>query len=408
MWSIQGLLAFFWLLAIPTDTDHPVAFGFSLARLVLVGTALLLTLLSILLWILQPVLFRQSIWLKIEGQPLFLDLVYVLSLLTVAGVLVIFYAFSLLPPEAVYVSTLTRLRPLLLWLGLSALELAIVIIWDRYEQVKGDWQTFRPVFRNAMILLAVFGLLGVWIVRTRIGITPDDNWGSPAIPFLGWQILLALLVVSACVFLPFLNSRKLLKWLPLGIYVFTAILWLSQPVNPAFTATPPRAPNFEIYPFSDPQFYAQYAESALAGQGFLWPDVPARPFYVALLTWLHLLGHQNYNQVIVLQTLVLALLPVLLYLVGREIGGWPLGLSLAILTAFRDLNANAAAPFGSNVTYSKLFLSELPAALLISLATWLTIRWVRSADRPGWYPLLTGDSRVPRPSSVCRVLSWWP
>jgi hypothetical protein len=390
LWSIQGLLVFFWLLAIPTDTDHPVAFGLSLARLALVGTALLLTVLSVLLWVLHPVLFRQPIWLKIERQPLFLDLVYVFSLLVLAGVLVIFYDFSLLPDEAVYVSTLTRLRPILLWFGFSALELAIVIIWNRYEQVKVDWGTFKGTFRNVLLLMAALGLLGVWIARTGIGITPEDNWGGPAVPFLGWQILLALSVVGICVFMPSLSSRKILKWLPLGIYLFTVILWLSQPVNPAFTATPPRAPNFEIYPFSDPQFYAQYAQSALAGQGFVWPDVPARPFYVAFLTWLHLLGNQNYNHVIVLQTLVLALLPVLLYLVGREIGGWPLGLSLAILTAFRDLNANGSAPFGNNITYSKLLLSELPAALLISLATLLTIRWLRSTNRPGWYPLLLG------------------
>src|SRR5512139_2530879 len=91
LWSIQGLLAFFWLLAIPTDTDHPVAFGFSLARLLLVGTALALTILSVLLWALHPVLFRQAFWLKIEEQPLFVDLAYVFSLLVVAGVLTIFY-----------------------------------------------------------------------------------------------------------------------------------------------------------------------------------------------------------------------------------------------------------------------------------------------------------------------------
>ena len=51
LWSIQGLLAFFWLLAIPTDTDHPIAFGFSVARLVLVMTALLL---GWAIWIAYP------------------------------------------------------------------------------------------------------------------------------------------------------------------------------------------------------------------------------------------------------------------------------------------------------------------------------------------------------------------
>ncbi len=125
-------------------------------------------------------------------------------------------------------------------------------------------------------------------------------------------------------------------------------------------------------------------------EAFFWPEVPARPFYVGFLTWLHLLGNQNYNNIITLQTLVLAFFPVLLYSLGTEIGGWPLGLSLSLLTAFRDINSNVAAPFADNVTYSKLFLSELPAALLISLTALLVIRWLRSVDRPVWYPLLIG------------------
>ncbi|MGZ9222923.1 MAG: hypothetical protein ACXW4Q_12515, partial [Anaerolineales bacterium] len=199
-----------------------------------------------------------------------------------------------------------------------------------------------------------------------------------------------LLFCGVLVFSPHILSRENHKWIPFGIYTFTVILWLSQPINLAFTATPPRAPNFEIYPFSDPQFYAEYAQSALIGNGFLWPEVPARPFYVAILTWLHLMGNQSYVKVIVLQTLVLANFPVLLYLVGREIGGIPLGFGLSILAAFRDLNSNIAVPFAGNVTYSKLFLSELPTALLISLATLLSIRWLRSPHRPAWFPFLIG------------------
>jgi hypothetical protein len=181
-----------------------------------------------------------------------------------------------------------------------------------------------------------------------------------------------------------------MRWAPLGIYLFTVLLWLSQPVNTAYFATPPRPPNFEIYPFSDAQIYAEYAQSALAGEGFRWPDVPARPFYVGVLTWLHFFGKQSYNNVIVLQTLILALFPVILYLLGTRIGGWPLGLCLSLLTAFRDINSNVAAWIASNPTYSKLFFSELPAALLISLATLLAFRWKHQAEDPGGTPLILG------------------
>jgi hypothetical protein len=105
---------------------------------------------------------------------------------------------------------------------------------------------------------------------------------------------------------------------------------------------------------------------------------------------MHLLGSQSYQNIIVLQTLVLAIFPVLLYYVGKEIGGQPVGVGLAMLTAFRDINSNLAVPFASNVAYSKLFGSELPAALLISLAALLAIRWLRMSNRPTWLPLLIG------------------
>jgi len=236
----------------------------------------------------------------------------------------------------------------------------------------------------------LFLLLGIWVARTGIGITRDDNWGAPPIPFLEWQIALLMSLIGIFAFLPHASSRRYSRFIPLGIYVLTVCLWLSQPVQPAFAAMPPRAPNFEIYPFSDAQFYAQYAQSALAGNGFLWPEVPARPFYVAILTWLHLFGNQTYEGVIFLQSLLLAIFPVSLYLVGREIGGIPLGFMLALLAAFRDVNANVAVPFASNVTYSKLFLSELPTALLLTVATWLALRWLRLAQRSMWLPLLIG------------------
>src|SRR6266498_656532 len=390
LWSLQGIVALVWLLFIPTDTDHPVAFGFSASRLVLLGVALLLTAISILLWLQLPILIEKLIWLRLRHKAITYDLIYVASLLAVIGVLSIFGDLRLLPHSAANLSTAERLRPLLFWFGLSSLELFASFIWNRSRDSKENFVIYRSGFRNAIFLMVLFGLLGIWIVLTKIGITRLENWGGPSVPFWGWQILLVLLVIGVCILFPAITSKINRKWIPLLIYFFTVVFWLSQPVITAYTATPPRAPNFEIYPFSDAQFYAQYAQSALIGQGFSWPEVPARPLYDAFLTWLHLLGNQNYNHVILLQTLVLAFFPVVLYILGSEIGGWPLGLSLALLTAFRDINSNVAAPFGDNVTYSKLFLSEVPTALLISLITLLTIRWTRRANHPLWIPLLIG------------------
>lgn len=390
LWSIQGIVALVWLAVIPTDTDNPLAFGFSPARLILIAIAIALIAVSLLLWLQsRKSTFRQT-WLNPDEHLAFWDLAYLAALLTVTAAIVFTSAVPLFKGSSLYSVYAARLRPLVLWFGLSSLEFAILAAWIKRGTAQSVLVVFQPVWKKVVLLLMFFLLVGILVTVTKIGITPDDNWGVPPIPFMEWQIFLVLIFIGVCVFFSNIFSKYNPQWIPFGIYVFTIILWLSQPINPAFTATPPRAPNFEIYPFSDPQFYAQYAQSALTGNGFLWPEVPARPFYVAFLTWAHLLGNQKYQNIIVLQTFVLAIFPVLLYLLGREIGGKPLGLGLSLLAAFRDINANIAVPFASNVTYSKLFLSELPTALLISLATLLSIRWLRSVTRSARLPLLIG------------------
>lgn len=393
LWSLQGIAALTWLLLIPTDTSNPVAFGFSAARLALLGAALLLTMISLLLWF-PPRIFtlsnRAFSWMQ-KHETMFYDAFYMVGLLIAFAVIFIFYAFSLLPESAAYVSILQRVRPLLLWFGFSSLELALVIAWNRQANARDYLAESKTTFKKSSLLMAVWGIAALWIAATGIGITPVANFGGPPVSFLEWQILLALVILGLFVLTPALNVRPgLSKWIPLVLYIFTVVLWLSQPINTAYFATPPRPPNFEIYPFSDAQFYAQYAQSALVGEGFLWPEVPARPFYVAFLTWLHFLGDQNYNNIVVLQTLVLALFPVMLFILGKKIAGWPLGVSLSLLTAFRDINANAAALFADNLTYSKLFFSELPAALLISLAAVVAFRWRRRYAQRDGSPLLLG------------------
>lgn len=390
LWGIHGIATAGWLLAIPTDADHPLAFGFSPQRLALVGMAIGVIVISAWLWLQshKPG-FRQT-WLDLDRHLVGWDLIYLTALLVMTAVSIFIITVPLFKNNPLYPVYAARLGPILLWFGLASGELAFLVAWNRYGKAKHIYAILQPIWKKALLLVIFFSLLGGLIAFSRIGITRQSSWGMPPVPFLEWQIFLILVLPGIFVFFPKIFSKESHKWIPFGIYLFTVILWLSQPINAAFTATPPRAPNFEIYPFSDPQFYAQYAQSALTGNGFLWPEIPTRPFYVAFLTWLHFLGGQSYENIIVLQTFVLASFPVLLYLIGKEIGGKPLGLGLSVLAAFRDINSNVAVPFASNVTYSKLFNSELPTALLVSLAALLAIRWLRMSNRPAWLSLLIG------------------
>ena len=390
LWSLQGFFAFLWIVMIPTDAENPALLGFSPARLMLLSAALIPAALFALLSFRYDVLERQRFWLKVIQREAFWDVLYIASVVVVFSSIFVLVIFNLLHRPSLYDAYALRLQPLQLWLGLSGLECAFFIGRNRYEQVKDILNPLRPVFIGFAAALGFLVILGLLLIVTGIGITPIENLGGPPVPYFEWQILLVLLIIgiAACLSRTRFGIKK--NWAPLLIYVLTVFIWCSQPINPGFTATPPRAPNFEIYPFSDPLFYAQYAQSALTGNGFYWPEIPSRPFYDALLTWFHLLGNQSYPRVIFIQSLLLAFFPVILYLLGKEIGGWPLGVGLSLLTIFRDVNSNNAVLLANNVTNSKLFLSELPTALFISLAMLLLFFWWRSIHRTVWLSALIG------------------
>ena len=86
--SVQGLVASVWLIRIPTDTENPAAFGFSVGRLALIGVAFILTFLCSLLFIGYHYFDRYPVIAQPKRRTIFLDIVYGLSLGTVVIVLV--------------------------------------------------------------------------------------------------------------------------------------------------------------------------------------------------------------------------------------------------------------------------------------------------------------------------------
>jgi hypothetical protein len=403
LWTVQALAVLGWLIVAER--------GFSSSRLVVLGIALALVVFSAALAFFS----RRAVFTLRPWQRESLLLVSVSVVLLAPAAILILRALGE-TSGFVYTLSAERLTPLACWLTVSALELVALLVWQKRAEMAAPLQPIRKMLRVALICLLVAALLG-FFASLLPAAHKDGSWGGPATPLLEWQILLALLAALLALLSPDLSirwrgvSRPVEPLIPILIYLFTCLLWLSQPIIPGFFATPPRAPNFEIYPFSDALIYAQYAQSALVGHGFLWPDVPARPLYIAFLTWLHALAGQDYTHVIVLQTLVLAAFPAVLYMIGKELGGRPLGLGFAILAALRDLTANVAAPFALNYTYSKLFFSEIPAALLISLFTLFSLRWLRtshSAPRTLFLGGILGLAALVRLQSVVLLLAVLP
>jgi hypothetical protein len=385
--SLAGLVA---LVRLPADPEKALALGFSASRLALMAALLGLALawagLGLAAW--RSPRWAAD-WFEIARHPGLWDAVLLaapLLALAAQALLAILWGLSQHGENFRYVAYAQRLQPLLDVLSLTGLLLFIWLALLRRAELTAARPMAVGLLWRAAIVWLVLGGLAIFVAVTRIGITPEStgSWGKPAVPFLEWQVVLAwllgsLLLLAEAKTPAFFSRRHTDLIIGLAIWLGAAALWLSQPVQPAYFATPPRPPNYEIYPYSDGLTYAQYAQSILIGNGFLGDDIPARPLYIVFLAGLHALAGQDYSRVIALQTLVLAVFPLSLYLLGKELGSRPLGLAAALLVILRDLTSNQAAPFTNDLTYSKLFFSELPAALLLSLFAWQAVRWMRRA-----------------------------
>lgn len=384
--AVQFGASFILTAFLPADGSGSL-FGLSPLRLALLMVQLV--------FVLAAVLLAWQFWRK--GLPAILSHQGLQDALFAAGCLVAFtsplilstlYALAQQGENYTFLAYSSRLRPFLLAAALAGLELAALLAWSRRAKLEAVASTVRSL-RTPWLISAATGLaVFIFIFVTRIGLETESigSWGLPAIPFLEWQILMVWFGTLAGTLILAARGKTLPARIDLIaavlIWAAAAALWLSQSVNTAYFATAPRPPAFAIYPFSDGMTYAVNAQAILAG--VTWQgEIVARPLYVTLLAGMHALAGQDYTSVIAIQTLILAAFPAMLYMIGKEMGSRPLGLAAAMLTILRDITANQSAPFTHNLTYSKLYFSELPTALLLSLAVYLALLWLnRSLNRP--------------------------
>ena len=122
----------------------------------------------------------------------------------------------------------------------------------------------------------------VGIAVTRIGLVKDNAFfGKPTVPLLEWHLILAFLLCLLWMILEMKQIGKaapfVIKAMPFIVWAVAVGIWLAIPNQHGFFSPPGRAPNFEVYPFSDGSFYGHYARSLAAGMGFKGRDIPPRP-----------------------------------------------------------------------------------------------------------------------------------
>ena len=278
--------------------------------------------------------------------------------------------------------------PLVIGGAVLCLLFAGLILFRSRDSFRKTLREDRGKWLVTGILLVIGITAGILISKTRIGLEKENAfWGKPTVPLLEWHILLAfvLCLVWFCA-VHFSKSEipeTVLRLLPLLVWLCAVIVWTAIPNQNGFFSPAGRAPNYETYPFSDGSFYGHYARAAAAGMGLKGDDIPPRPLYIAFLTGLHLLSDNQYDRIIFFQTLVLGLLPVFVYLCGRDLHSIEAGFGAAMLVILRETHAILSAPFGHNISTTKYFFADLPAALVCAAFVWLVIRWQKQGKKPG-------------------------
>lgn len=383
LWALQGAVAFWQFQAVSSFKEASPAYFF--VRGVLFAWVIINLILIAL------VNKNTSIWLKWQDvlvRPKIRDF------LLIATSSLVFFRVCLWSFQGLLAGPLSQqiggylnlLSPALDLTGFVCLDIALLIFFFNLRTNLGYIYPFRKFISSTIVIFAILGLITFIVSVTRLGILSSykGDWqrGLPAVALLEWQILLAFI---ACFAMFLIESKTKIVEIPhfdlffcFVIWLCASVLWLSQPVIPNAAALKPREPNFEVYPFNDAQVYDEFAQSALVGNGFGDDKIPQRPLYIVFLIVSHVLVGQNYNNVIFFQTLVFALFPALLYLFGREFFGRPIGISIALFAILRDYISNFVSPFTGNLSYSKLYLSEIPTAILLILFLLVGIRWIKT------------------------------
>lgn len=396
--AVESTIVAYQLVRIPADPKNSLLFGYSLNRLLMMAVALVALLVFVVLAVQS---WRSPAWREkwigrlFKSRRAFGLSMLVFALLSAASWLTL--VLLRLDPNGAFLSAYERLHPLLLLAFLLGMQ---GLLWLPVTRYGLDLSSIRSQKKWLNISLLVFLLLMVLfllVALTGFGVAPDLYfWGPPGVPLLAWQVtLVCILGCGVLLFARWARPESAARrsiWpdicLGLAIWTMAAGLWLSQPVQPSFFTPQTRAPNHEYYPYSDAAYYDYSAESLAAGAGYPVHRVVSRPLFVLFLAILHTLTGHSYTQIIFLQSLVLALFPVVLFFLGKQFHSRAAGMMMALLAILRELNTIATTTM-TEVSNSKMLLSDLPAALGVALLVLLVFRWLKKPAR-GWMALVVG------------------
>ena len=376
--GIEGWIVLALLLR-PSEEGNQIIGGVSLQRALFVAFVFLLSLalVFVAIWVQKKTFRNQQIygWLVENYSSLFL-----FFLITTIGFLILSF---LLPSYRFgrYFGYFEQLAPGFWWLSVVSLQFWALLLWIVYPKHKKEDRE-RLFSKPVLIVLGGFIFLWIFIAMTGLGVIPDDRyWNEVGIPLLNSQIFLSLVI--AFVFVAVLNKLPQLEIKKSDFVVFlllwfvAAFFWAREPLPRNFFAVGPYPPVNQYFPYADSMVFDLGGQLALIGEGIWGGRFIDRALLSGLLAIFHLLVGQNYENVILLQTLLFSSLPAVLFLIGCRISGRLLGLSLGALFIFKGINAIESSTIILSV-HPKYFLTEFAAAVFLALFIFGLLGWYQS------------------------------
>jgi hypothetical protein len=400
---IEGLITILSIVSIPADPKNAFVLGYSLNRLVLLGISLLVFGSQVILFInsrkvlktLERLLVSDRLIQWIKGIGFFVAVCLWLTIWFPTNRLGVL--------EATYI----RFRPLLLWLELIGFQFYafFMITWNEInlqEIVKLKHSSLKIILITLCVVLIGAVLFGLLILLAPTGNEQLLSSGTalatlqlPNAPLSSLQLFSAWLLFI-CLYLLDQKNKKVFQdkkgWLFaafLLIWISTFFLWNSVPFPCGNDRPGPFLPNDQCYPKINDAVYSIGSHYTALGQGIYNHWLTDKPLYMVFLAIGQWIAGPGIDQYLIFQVAMIALIPSLLFLLGKRFTGLPGGIFLAALAMIKGVNEIYLYQRVESINV-KFENPELLAAFFLILLCFYIFKWVRQPSNPIWAAFSAG------------------
>lgn len=378
----------------PSEPGSAVFLGLSLARLVLVAGLLVVCVFFLMLFIKG---FRDHEWAETILETWFGGGRFSKATAWLTGISIgLGWIGSFLPSyrAGLLGAHWNRIQPLMAFiLPAGVATLAVYLVMRSGVSLRS--LKISSTIRLSFVLFLVSAVVLSLMLYSGYGVHDlDDFWYGAGVPILVSQLLGSIL--AGMVFLLIVgnrNSKRMDLVVFFLIFAVTAVLWASEPLQRSFLFINQRAPNQVFYPFADSATFDAASQFGLIGQGIFIYNTPffERALYLSFLVYLHSLFGQNYETLMMVQAVIFAIFPALLYLIGRSLNMRAVGFAAAIIATLRGINSIEASSM-IDLANPKMMLTDFPAAIGVALIVLFTCEWLQRPDRRWQYALWVGGA----------------